>query len=102
VFYYSEKDVMKMLEIARIEERKQTNQKANASWARMCEKMVAAERQECVKILYDNASKSRGMAVHALIANAQQIEARGQKEYRGARLVLTKDGVIQDGWVGDK
>jgi hypothetical protein len=80
----------------------QANARQNASWARMCEKMVAAERQECVKILYDNASKSRGMAVHALIANAQQIEARGQKEYRGARLVLTKDGVIQDGWMGDE
>ncbi len=33
---------------------------------------------------------------------ADAIRARGQKEYRGARLVLTKDGVIQDGWMGDK
>jgi hypothetical protein len=33
---------------------------------------------------------------------AAAIRARGQKEYRGARLVLTKDGVIQDGWMGDK
>jgi hypothetical protein len=78
------------------------NSQQNASWARMCEKMVAAEREECVKILHDNATNSKGMAVHALIASAQQIEARGKKEYRGARLVLTKDGVIQDGWMGDK
>ena len=56
VFYYSEKDVMKMLEIARIEERK-----------------------TCVKILHDNSTNSKGMAVHALIASAQQIEARGKK-----------------------
>jgi HPt (histidine-containing phosphotransfer) domain-containing protein len=60
------------------------------------------ERKECVKVLHDNATKSKGMAVHALIASAQQIEARGHNEYRGARLVLTKDGVIQDGWMGDK
>jgi hypothetical protein len=55
VFYYSEKDVMKMLEIARIEEREQTNQKANASWALMCKKMVAAERDrfalECIDLV---------------------------------------------------
>jgi hypothetical protein len=92
VFYYSEKDVMKMLEIARIEEREQTNQKANASWARMCEKMVAAEREACAKQL--NALGNDHCAA--------AIRARGQKEYRGARLVLTKDGVKQDGWMGDK
>jgi hypothetical protein len=57
----------------------EANARQNASWALMCEKMVAAERQECVKILHDNATKSKGMAVHALIASAQQIEARGQK-----------------------
>ena len=57
----------------------QANARQNASWALMCEKMVAAERQECVKILHDNATKSKGMAVHALIASAQQIEARGKK-----------------------
>jgi hypothetical protein len=57
----------------------QANARQNASWARMCEKMVAAERKECVTILHDNAIKSKGTAVHALIASAQQIEERGQK-----------------------
>jgi hypothetical protein len=41
--------------------------------------VVEKERQECVKILHDNATNSKGMAVHALIASAQQIEARGKK-----------------------
>jgi hypothetical protein len=41
--------------------------------------IAAAERQACVKILHDNATKSKGMAVHALIASAQQIEARSER-----------------------
>jgi hypothetical protein len=57
----------------------QANARQNASWALMCKKMVVAEREECVKILHDNATNSKGMAVHALIASAQQIEARGKK-----------------------
>ena len=81
----------------------QANARQNASWALMCEKMVAAEREACAK-LAEQTPKIRAygesMAVQDYIANA--IRARSQKEYRGARLVLTKDGVIQDGWMGDK
>jgi hypothetical protein len=61
------------------------------------------EREECAK-LAEQTPKIRAyggsMAVQDYIAAA--IRARGQKEYRGARLVLTKDGVKQDGWIGDK
>jgi hypothetical protein len=85
VFYYSEKDVIKMLEIARIEEREQTNQKANASWARMCEKMVAAEREACAKVcddlpapdVYSDTDKS--MWDVTCVDCAEAIRARGQK-----------------------
>jgi hypothetical protein len=92
VFYYSEKDVMKMLEIARIEEREQTNQKANASWARMCEKMVEAERKKYVQQDIPKIG----------CVNHDCDKCKTKQNYRGARLVLTKDGVIQDGWMGDK
>ena len=58
VFYYSEKDVMKMLEIARIE-----------------------ERQECAKVLTENAAQcTKGsMNEYILTSNAQAILVRGQK-----------------------
>jgi hypothetical protein len=58
VFYYSEKDVMKMLEIARIE-----------------------ERQECAKVLTENAAQcTKGsMNEYILTSNAQAILERGQK-----------------------
>jgi flagellar biosynthesis/type III secretory pathway protein FliH len=75
VFYYSEKDVMKMLEIARIEEREQTNQKANASWARMCEKMVAAEREACAK-LAETASDYLQNSTFQGVANAIRARAK--------------------------
>jgi len=71
------------------------------------------ERQECAKVCEDDAWRCKKIAVEtqnkkanaaALEAYlcAEAIRARGQKEYRGARLVLTKDGVKQDGWMGDK
>lgn len=50
------------------------------------------EREACAK-------EAESWGNHAAAA---EIRERGQKEYRGARLVLTKDGVIQDGWMGDK
>jgi hypothetical protein len=75
----------------------QANARQNASWALMCEKMLAAEREECAKLV-DLESK----LISKELQSAKAIRARGQNEYRGARLVLTKDGVIQDGWMGDK
>jgi hypothetical protein len=86
----------------------QANARQNASWARMCEKMVAAEREACANVCdvlpapeYVSCDDESMWDVTSL-ACADAIRARGQKEYRGARLVLTKDGVIQDGWMGDK
>jgi hypothetical protein len=55
------------------------------------------EREECAKVC-----EAEGQSPYATKHAATNIRARGQKEYRGARLVLTKDGVIQDGWMGDK
>jgi hypothetical protein len=39
------------VELVRTDEREETNRRANASWARMCEKMVAAEREACAKVV---------------------------------------------------
>jgi len=36
--------------LVRADEREKTNRRANASWALMCEKMVAAEREACAKV----------------------------------------------------
>jgi hypothetical protein len=57
------------------------------------------EREECAKVLEAHPSYDWNKSVCEAVA---AIRARGQKEYRGARLVLTKDGVKQDGWMGDK
>ena len=76
----------------------QANARQNASWALMCEKMVAAELEACAKVCEDVSDQFHAHAMDCVVA----IRERGQKEYRGARLVLTKDGVIQDGWMGDK
>ena len=56
--------------------------------------IAAAERQACVKILHDNATKSKGMAVHALIASAQQIEARSERTKK-THSALHSDDMIQ-------
>jgi hypothetical protein len=56
--------------------------------------IAAAERQACVKILHDNATKSKGMAVHALIASAQQIEARSERTKK-TYSALHSDDMIQ-------
>jgi len=53
------------------------------------------ERKEITAVLLKVGALEDGLFI-------EKIQERGQKEYRGARLVLTKDGVIQDGWMGDK
>jgi hypothetical protein len=70
----------------------QANARQNASWALMCKKMVAAERKKYVQ---------QDMPKIGCV-NHDCDKCKTKQNYRGARLVLTKDGVIQDGWVGDK
>ena len=48
------------------------NERANASWALMCEKMVAAEREACANVLDEGWFRCQADAVAA-------IRARGQK-----------------------
>jgi hypothetical protein len=62
------------------------------------------EREECAKVCDERAQDDRVSNHRRCDADklSRAIRERGQKEYRGARLVLTKDGVIQDGLVGDK
>jgi hypothetical protein len=52
----------------------QANARQNASWARMCEKMVAAEREECAKVC-----EAEGQSPYATKHAAANIRARGQK-----------------------
>jgi hypothetical protein len=39
-----------LVALVRADEREKTNRRANASWTRMCKKMVAAEREACAKV----------------------------------------------------
>jgi hypothetical protein len=52
----------------------ETNRRANASWALMCEKMVAAEREACAKVCDEWGPKN--MTATAI---AEEIRARGDK-----------------------
>jgi hypothetical protein len=63
----------------------QANARQNASWARMCEKMVAAEREACAKVcddlpapdVYSDTDKS--MWDVTCVDCAEAIRDRGQK-----------------------
>ncbi len=55
----------------------QANARQNASWARMCEKMVAAEREACADIV-DNANTPDCGGWNAQ-GISEDIRARGQK-----------------------
>jgi len=46
-------ELKRLVALVRADEREETNRRANASWARMCEKMVAAEREACAKVCDD-------------------------------------------------
>ena len=55
---------------------KNANERANASWASMCEKMVAAEREACAKVC-----DSEGVTDDERMAGqmfARKIRARGE------------------------
>ena len=54
----------------------QANARQNASWALMCKKMVAAEREECAKVADKYAE---GMERNYSENIADEIRARGQK-----------------------
>jgi hypothetical protein len=54
----------------------QANARQNASWARMCEKMVVAEREACAKAADDFLTSGRS-PLGRYVADA--IRARGQK-----------------------
>ena len=98
IFIFSVDELERFAALVAEKATEQANARQNASWARMCEKMVAAEREACAKVCEDVSDQFHAHAMDCVVA----IRERGQKEYRGARLVLTKDGVIQDGWMGDK
>ena len=51
----------------------QANARQNASWALMCKKMVAAEREKCAQVCEDDASTPEERIC------AAAIRARGQK-----------------------
>jgi hypothetical protein len=57
----------------------QANARQNASWALMCEKMVAAEREACALLLEENVQECNGPMGFVLQSNADAIRARGQK-----------------------
>ena len=64
-------EVKRFEALVRADEREETNSRANASWTLMCEKMVAAEREECAKVCEDSVE-------YAGDELARQIRARGQ------------------------
>ena len=55
----------------------QANARQNASWARMCEKMVAAEREECAKVLEAHPSYDWNKSICEAVA---AIRARGNND----------------------
>jgi hypothetical protein len=59
--------------LVREDEREETNRRANASWALMCEKMVAAEREACAKVCEEMQEE------YGKYACAYAIRARGNK-----------------------
>jgi hypothetical protein len=61
---------------------------------KLADAVVAVETTRTLKILHDNATKSKGMAVHALIASAQQIEARSERTKK-THSALHSDDMIQ-------
>jgi len=63
--------------LVREDEREETNRRANASWALMCEKMVAAEREACAKIC-EKEQEEWGWDSDVMDA-ATAIRARGQR-----------------------
>jgi hypothetical protein len=62
-------------EVAAEEATEEANRRANASWALMCEKMVAAEREACAKVCDEDLKKWNGQADVQEVASA--IRARG-------------------------
>jgi len=74
-----DEEIQKLVTLVREDEREETNRRANASWALMCEKMVAAEREAGAKVCetYDKRQcyNDEDMAVAKECAAA--IRARG-------------------------
>jgi uncharacterized protein (UPF0216 family) len=64
-------DLERFAELIREEATAEANARANASWAMMCEKMVAIEREACAKVCED-APEPDGADL------AERIRARGQ------------------------
>ena len=74
-FFMGNTDSLKALvELARADEREETNRRANASWTLMCEKMVAAEREACAKAAADFLTSGRSPLGRSV---ADAIRARG-------------------------
>ena len=55
------------------------NERANASWKLMCEKMVAAERESCAQLVQDKQELDPYAGINGWVA-ADAIRARGTKE----------------------
>jgi hypothetical protein len=72
------KDIERFAALVAEKATEQANARQNASWARMCEKMVAAEREACAKVCenWTQPPEATGMEL-ALCAAA--IRARGIK-----------------------
>jgi hypothetical protein len=57
----------------------ETHRRANASWTRMCEKMVAAERESCAKVCEAKHTDGRGHDAWGWMSEdyAEAIRSRG-------------------------
>jgi hypothetical protein len=71
------KDIERFAALVAEKATEQANARQNASWARMCEKMVAAEREQCAKVLEAHPSYDWNKSICEAVA---AIRARGNND----------------------
>jgi uncharacterized protein (UPF0216 family) len=72
-------DLERFAELVREDATAEANARANASWAMMCEKMVAIEREACAKVCEAEADDgTEGEWDTCCLSLAKKIRARGQ------------------------
>ncbi len=72
-----DEDLKRFEALVRADEREETNSRANASWALMCEKMVAAEREACAKVCDSYVDSSSDHEAGTAMNIQDAIRARG-------------------------
>ena len=72
-------DLMRFAKLVAEKATEEANERANASWALMCEKMVAFEREACAKVCDELVIEVVGNSALAVDQCSKSIRARGQQ-----------------------